>query len=158
MSRPSSNLLWRFDPPTVCTCSITDENISGTEPQSVEAATAFQSDSEKLKNNGTTILKWGYSLQHLWWICDTGCYKHHTYLKLTGDVKAWSSHAAVIRRRELHKCFMRYICCSRGTKGLLCSKSSILFKFQINKIKKNKLKKNTFPKWSKIEPQIFILT
>lgn len=97
----------------------------------------MKSSKKKKKNSGATILKWGYLLQHLWWICDTGCYKHHTYLKLTGDVKAWSSHVVVIRRRELHKCFMRYIWCSRGTEGLACShKSPILFRLDRNN-KKN---------------------
>lgn len=91
------------------------------------------------KNNSTTILKWGYFLQHLQGICDTGGYKHHTSLKLTGDVEAWFSHIVVIRRRELHKCFMRYICSTRGTKGLVDSdKSLILSRFWRNK--------NTFPK------------
>lgn len=45
-SRPSSNLTSRFEPPTH---TITDANISGTKPQSVEAASAFQIDPEKLK-------------------------------------------------------------------------------------------------------------
>lgn len=49
MNRPSPNLTRRFELPTVHTRSIADVNLSGTEPESVEAASAFQTDPEKLR-------------------------------------------------------------------------------------------------------------
>lgn len=117
MPRPSSNLRQRPEPPTVHTHRSQMWTSLELSPSQEKLLQLSRPTLKSSKNNGTTILKWGYFLQHLWWICDTGCYKHHTYLKLTGDVKAWSSHIVVIRRRELHKRFMRYICCCRGTKG-----------------------------------------
>lgn len=137
MYRPSPNLTRRFELPTVHTRCKSLWNwawVSGSCFSFADRPWKAQ------KTNSTTILKWGYFLRHLWGICDTGGYKHHTSLKLTGDVEVWSSHIVVIRRRELHKCFMRYICSTRATKGSADSDESlILSRFWRNN-------KNTFSK------------